>query len=118
MIKETEELLLRDPEAAKEKLKELEKDRAFERATLKHRGISKFNKTMKQFAAKNPEMRKLMDEHIRYGRELKSRHNLEDMSDSDEGEDKMDDDKSNEKKVLTVGELVNVYFKIFNKWEF
>lgn len=103
--------MLKDPDAAKEKLLELEKDRAFERATLKHRGISKFNKTMKKFVANNPEMRKMMDEHIRYGQELKSRHNLEDESDSD-GElvSESEEDKPEEKKVWTVGELVDVCF--------
>lgn len=103
--------MLKDPDAAQEKLQELEKDRAFERATLKHRGISKFNKTMKKFVDNNPEMRKLMDEHIRYGRELKSRHNLEGLDDSDEAvNSESEEEKPKEKKIWTVGELVDVSF--------
>lgn len=111
-IKETEELLLRDPEAAKEKLEELDKDRAFERATLKHRGVNKWSKTMKQFAAKNPEMKKLLDEHHRVGREMKSHHNLEGISDDDDDEFSESSDEEAEKqkkpKVYTVGEIISV----------
>lgn len=74
----------RDPEAAREKLLELEKDRAVERATLKHRGSNKWNKEIRQFASRNPELRKIMDEHLRYGRELKKKYAHRLDSDSDE----------------------------------
>lgn len=48
MIKEVEQLLVRAPEEADEKLKELEKDRAYERTTLKHRGTNKWTKQVRK----------------------------------------------------------------------
>ncbi|KAI3419714.1 U3 small nucleolar RNA-associated protein 14 A [Globodera pallida] len=50
LVKEVEQLLVKDPEQADEKLKELEKDRAYERATLKHRGTNKWTKQRKNEA--------------------------------------------------------------------
>ncbi|KAI6221319.1 hypothetical protein M3Y99_01560900 [Aphelenchoides fujianensis] len=90
MVKELEELLTKDPEAAKEKLQELDRDRAYERATLKHRGTGKWSVQLKNYAAKNPGMQKLIAEHLKLGRELKARHGLEDAldgSDESDGEE-------------------------------
>lgn len=46
-MKEVEQLLVRDPKQANEKLALLEQDRAYERATLKHRGTNKWTKQAK-----------------------------------------------------------------------
>lgn len=53
-MKEIEELEKTDPEAAAERLKELEKTRIAERASLKHRNASKFL----QFQAKRAKYNK------------------------------------------------------------
>jgi U3 small nucleolar RNA-associated protein 14 len=37
-------MFTRDPEQAAERAKELDRDRAYERATLKHRGTNKWTK--------------------------------------------------------------------------
>ncbi|KAI1729747.1 utp14 protein [Ditylenchus destructor] len=110
LIKEIEELMVKDPEAAKEKLGEIEKDRAYERATLKHRG-NKWSQKVKQYASRNPELRKLMEDHIRLGRELKGRHDLHDEEDekvSEEEEDEDVGDTAVAPKKLTVGEIVKL----------
>ncbi|CAD5206533.1 unnamed protein product [Bursaphelenchus okinawaensis] len=88
MLKEIEDLLTTDPEAAKEKLKELEVDRAYERATLKHRSTNKWSVQLRQYATRNPEMQNLITEHLNMGRELKKRHDLEVEEDEEEEEPK------------------------------
>ncbi|KAI6203761.1 hypothetical protein M3Y94_00593800 [Aphelenchoides besseyi] len=84
MIKELEELLAKDPEAAKEKLKELDRDRAYERATLKHRGTSKWS----------------------LGRALKGRHGLEKVVESDD-ENGREDEETTEQP-LTKSEILEL----------
>lgn len=107
LVKEIEELMARDPEAAKEKLKELEVDRAYERATLKHRGTNKWSKQLRQFATRNPELRKLMQEHLKFGRELKGKHGVKDIDESSSDGSDSDDSETGE-KALTVGQIVEV----------
>ncbi|KAH7698058.1 Utp14 protein, partial [Aphelenchoides avenae] len=107
LIKEIEELMARDPEAAKEKLKELEVDRAYERATLKHRGTNKWSKQIRQFATRNPELRKLMQEHLKFGRELKGKHGVK-GSDESSSDDTESAESDAEDKPLTVGEIVEL----------
>uniref|UniRef100_A0A0R3PLU5 U3 small nucleolar RNA-associated protein 14 A n=1 Tax=Angiostrongylus costaricensis TaxID=334426 RepID=A0A0R3PLU5_ANGCS len=53
LIKEFDELLIRDPEAAKEKLKELENQRIIERASLKHRARTKFQQDVVKYAGRD-----------------------------------------------------------------
>uniref|UniRef100_A0A0N5A5F6 U3 small nucleolar RNA-associated protein 14 homolog A n=1 Tax=Parastrongyloides trichosuri TaxID=131310 RepID=A0A0N5A5F6_PARTI len=93
LVKEFEELVTKDPEAAKEKLAEIEKDRLLERATLRHRTTGKWNKNLIKYAARNDGVRKILQEHIKFGRELKAKLlgiNLEDLSESEE-EDEVDE---------------------------
>lgn len=104
LIKEIEDLLAKDPEAAKEKLKELDRDRAFERATLKHRGTGKWSVQLRQYAAKNPGMQKLVTEHLNLGRELKARHGLEKVLDRDSSDEKEEPTE----KPLTKSEMLEV----------
>ncbi|KAL3104839.1 hypothetical protein niasHT_024038 [Heterodera trifolii] len=74
LVKEVEQLLVKDPAQADEKLAELEKDRANERATLKHRGTNKWTKQVRKFSARDPQLREKVEEQLRLGRELKSKH--------------------------------------------
>uniref|UniRef100_A0A0N5BVM9 U3 small nucleolar RNA-associated protein 14 homolog A n=1 Tax=Strongyloides papillosus TaxID=174720 RepID=A0A0N5BVM9_STREA len=73
LVKEFEELVTKDPEAAKEKLAEIEKDRLLERATLRHRTTGKWNRNLIKYAARNEGVRKILQEHIRFGKELKAK---------------------------------------------
>uniref|UniRef100_A0AC34FND0 Uncharacterized protein n=1 Tax=Panagrolaimus sp. ES5 TaxID=591445 RepID=A0AC34FND0_9BILA len=105
-IKEFEELLVKDPEAAKEKLIQLQTDRAYERATLRHRGQNKWSRALKQYASRNPELQKMVAEHMKFGRELKSKlgKNLEDgFSSSDE-----EDAEIEQKAKLTMEEIMKM----------
>jgi hypothetical protein len=52
LIKEVEGLLVRDPARAGERVEELERDRAYERATLKHRGTNKWTKQVREWKEK------------------------------------------------------------------
>lgn len=100
MIKEIEDLMASNPEAAKEKLKELETDRAYERATLKHRSTNKWSVQLKQYASKNLEMQKLITEHLSIGRELKKRHEID--------VEKGSDDEEEEKEKMSKSELLKL----------
>jgi U3 small nucleolar RNA-associated protein 14 len=108
LMKEVEELMSRDPEGAREKLKELEVDRAFERGTLKHRGTNKWSKQIRQFASRNPELRKLVEEHLKFGRELKKKHGVKDGEETETESETSDEESENNENPLTVGELVEL----------
>uniref|UniRef100_A0AC35TGL7 U3 small nucleolar RNA-associated protein 14 homolog A n=1 Tax=Rhabditophanes sp. KR3021 TaxID=114890 RepID=A0AC35TGL7_9BILA len=89
LVKEFEDLVTKDPEAAKAKLAELEKDRLMERATLRHRTTGKWNKNLIKYAARNEGVKKIMQDHMQFGRELKAKLlgvDPDDLSDSDEEE--------------------------------
>ncbi|CAD5209415.1 unnamed protein product [Bursaphelenchus xylophilus] len=101
VIKEIEDLLATNPDAAKEKLKELEVDRAYERATLKHRSTNKWSVQLRQYAARNPQMQQLISEHLNIGREFKKRHGME-------VEEESSDDESDATKQLTKTEIINL----------
>lgn len=96
----------RDPEAAKEKLKELEKDRAYERATLKHLSTGKWSVQLKKYAANNPGMQKLIGERLKLGRDLKSRvkHGLASAINGDSD----NSDQEEVAKPLTKAEMLEV----------
>ncbi|CAJ0574292.1 unnamed protein product, partial [Mesorhabditis spiculigera] len=87
LIKEFEDLISRDPEAAKEKLRELDTQRVVERATLKHGKNNAFNKELMKYASHNKEALKLFEDHLRLGRELKSKHGADSDSDEQRGAD-------------------------------
>lgn len=93
--KQFEEMIVTCPEKATEKLNELEKDRVFERATLKHRGISKWSREMKQFSSRNPELKKLLEEQIKLGKELKGRPRMDfDIDDTDSEDNSLGKEKT------------------------
>ncbi|GMR53710.1 hypothetical protein PMAYCL1PPCAC_23905, partial [Pristionchus mayeri] len=98
-LKELDELLVRDPEAARAKLEELDKDRIYERATLKHRSQNKMSKVLARHASKDPIAKKLMDDHIRFGKEMKEKIGLEreeDEEEENEGDNGSTDGRGNE----------------------
>ncbi|KAE9414054.1 hypothetical protein Angca_006731, partial [Angiostrongylus cantonensis] len=101
LIKEFDELLIRDPEAAKEKLKELENQRIIERASLKHRARTKFQQDVVKYAGRDARAKHVLEEHLRLGRELKSKVSMES---SDEEEDKDEDKKESSK--MSVSEMI------------
>lgn len=102
LMKEVEDLLVKDPDAAKEKIKGLEKDRAYERASLKHRGLNQWSKEMRKFGSRNVAVRKMLDEHLRLGSELKGRNHLDAAADED------DSDVEAPKKKVRIGDIVDV----------
>ncbi|CAI2319136.1 unnamed protein product [Caenorhabditis sp. 36 PRJEB53466] len=74
LLKEFDDLVTRDPEAAHQKLAEMDLQRVIERGSLKHRGQNqKFKQMLEKHASRNPEVKKLLDEHLRMGRELKAK---------------------------------------------
>ncbi|PAV83650.1 hypothetical protein WR25_21674 [Diploscapter pachys] len=87
LVKELEELLIRDPEAAQEKLKALETQRVIERGTLKHRARNKFHSDALKYASRDSELRKQIEDHFRFGREIKAKLAI-DESESEEDEGK------------------------------
>lgn len=63
---------MRDPEAAAEKLEEIEKARVLERATLRHNagGATKFAKILRTAAKRDPKIRAHMNEQLKQHRQL------------------------------------------------
>uniref|UniRef100_A0A915PJH5 UTP14C small subunit processome component n=1 Tax=Setaria digitata TaxID=48799 RepID=A0A915PJH5_9BILA len=82
LIKEFEEMMTKDPEAAKEKLEEIDRQRILERATLKHRNGGKGIQQLTRYASKNKDFKKIYEDQIRLGRELAEKHGREKDSDS------------------------------------
>ncbi|KAK6727829.1 hypothetical protein RB195_005476 [Necator americanus] len=99
LIKEFDELLIRDPEAAKEKLIELENQRVIERGSLKHRARTKFQQDIVKYAGRDSRAKQVLEEHLRLGRDLKSKVPME-SDDSDEEEEK------DEEKKMSVSEMI------------
>ncbi|KAK6105173.1 Utp14 family protein [Brugia pahangi] len=83
LIREFEEMMVKNPEAAKEKLEEIDRQRILERATLKHRNGGKGVQQLARYASKNKDFKKIYEEQIRLGRELAEKHGRERNSDSD-----------------------------------
>ncbi|CAJ0592778.1 unnamed protein product [Cylicocyclus nassatus] len=98
LIKEFDELLVRDPEAAKEKLMELENQRIIERGSLKHRARTKFQQDVVKYAGRDARAKQVLEEHLRLGRDLKSKVSMESESE-DEGEEE-------EKKKMSVSDMI------------
>ncbi|CAI4224272.1 unnamed protein product [Auanema sp. JU1783] len=93
LIKEFDELLVRDPEAAREKLKQLETDRVLERGSLKHNAKSQFRMSVLRRAGKDPAAKKILEEHMRLGKELREKISMETDSESDSDSDEEADNK-------------------------
>ncbi|VDN03127.1 unnamed protein product [Thelazia callipaeda] len=83
LIKEFEELMIKNPEAAKKKLEEIDRQRILERATLKHRNGGKKIQHLARYASKNKDFKKTYEDQIRLGRELVEKHGREKDSSSD-----------------------------------
>ncbi|KHJ82644.1 hypothetical protein OESDEN_17662, partial [Oesophagostomum dentatum] len=98
LIKEFDELLVRDPEAAKEKLKELENQRIIERGSLKHRARTKFQQDVVKYAGRDSKAKQVLEEHFRLGKELKSKVPMESSSDEEEEEE--------QEKKMSVSEMI------------
>ncbi|RCN50339.1 Utp14 protein [Ancylostoma caninum] len=99
LIKEFDELLVRDPEAAKEKLIELENQRVIERGSLKHRARTKFQQDIVKYAGRDSRAKQVLEEHFRLGRDLKSKVSLESGSEAEEEQEK-------EEKKMSVSEMI------------
>uniref|UniRef100_A0A1I8ED54 Utp14 protein n=1 Tax=Wuchereria bancrofti TaxID=6293 RepID=A0A1I8ED54_WUCBA len=90
LIREFEEMMVKNPEAAKEKLEEIDRQRILERATLKHRNGGKGVQQLARYASKNKDFKKKYEEQIRLGRELAEKHGREKNSDSDSESERTD----------------------------
>ncbi|EYC33193.1 hypothetical protein Y032_0002g658 [Ancylostoma ceylanicum] len=99
LIKEFDELLVRDPEAAKEKLLELENQRVIERGSLKHRARTRFQQDIVKYAGRDSRAKQVLEEHFRLGRDLKSKVAMESGSEEDEEQEK-------EEKKMSVSEMI------------
>ncbi|EFO22486.1 Utp14 protein [Loa loa] len=100
LIKEFEEMMMKNPEAAKEKLEEIDRQRILERATLKHRNGGKGVQQLSRYASKNKDFKKIYEEQIRLGRELAEKHGREKGSDSDSESESTDAVKLTSTKML------------------
>ncbi|KAJ1521419.1 hypothetical protein ONE63_003091 [Megalurothrips usitatus] len=84
-IKEFEELQQKDPEAALERLEQIEKERALERASLRHRSTGAWAKNQAVRAKYDKESRQVLAEQLRFSKQLTQKVQVESES-SDEGE--------------------------------
>uniref|UniRef100_A0A914X8X3 U3 small nucleolar RNA-associated protein 14 n=1 Tax=Plectus sambesii TaxID=2011161 RepID=A0A914X8X3_9BILA len=100
LIKEFDDLMTRDPEAAREKLELLERDRVKERATLKHRGGNQWSKQLRLHATRDPKAREKLQDQMRFSRQLTEKHGVD--SDSDDASNASDKQPTDE----TVGETL------------
>ncbi|VDL82408.1 unnamed protein product [Nippostrongylus brasiliensis] len=98
LIKEFDDLLVRDPEAAKEKLQELENQRIIERGSLKHRARTKFQQDIVKYAGRDAKAKQVLEEHLRIGRDLKSKVSMESGSEDEEDAD--------EQKKMSVSDMI------------
>lgn len=93
-LREFEELQKKDPEAALKKLELLEKTRAEERVSLRHRSTGQWAKNQAVRAKYNKEARIALAEQLAKSRELTAKLRIREDSSDEEGE--------NEEKVITV----------------
>ncbi|XP_046386749.1 U3 small nucleolar RNA-associated protein 14 homolog A [Ischnura elegans] len=85
-IKEFEELMKVDPEAALKKLEELENTRAEERLTLRHRSTGQWARNRAVHAKYDKQSREMLAQQLRIGRELTQKVRHSDSSDGEDGE--------------------------------
>ncbi|XGW19655.1 hypothetical protein V3C99_003470 [Haemonchus contortus] len=101
LIKEFDDLLVRDPEAAKEKLLELENQRIIERGSLKHRARTKFQQDIVKYAGRDSRAKQVLEEHLRIGREFKEKVSMESESENEEEEE-----EEKKGKKMSVSEMI------------
>merc|ERR1712130_382994 len=90
-LQELERLQATDPEAAKEKLEEMEKVRIGERASLKHRNASKYLQLQAKRAKFDKTSKSNLNDQLRRHRELLTKHSLEKLEESDDGQEEEGD---------------------------
>lgn len=75
---------------------------------MRHRGQNKWSQALKQYASRNPELQKMVAEHLKFGRELKSKlgRNLEEGFSSTDEEEEMEGEK--EEKKLSRDEIMKL----------
>ncbi|KAK6628464.1 hypothetical protein RUM43_002279 [Polyplax serrata] len=83
-LKDFEMLQKTDPTKALEKLAELDKNRALERASLRHRNTGQWAKNMTVKAKYDIESRKILAEQLKMSREIAKKVHLQDSSDDEE----------------------------------
>lgn len=98
-LREFEELQKKDPEAALKKLEELDKTRAEERVSLRHRSTGQWAKNQAVRAKYNKEARIVLAEQLAKSRELTAKLRVH--------KDNSDEEGDNEEKEVTVEETDN-----------
>merc|ERR1711915_442340 len=96
---ELEELTKTDPEAAAQKLADLEKVRIEERASLKHRNASKFlhNQAKRSKVTKSKEAKETINQQLRHHRDLLTKHGEEFDDEAEEVNENLGDEAINTK---------------------
>ncbi|XP_034243687.1 U3 small nucleolar RNA-associated protein 14 homolog A [Thrips palmi] len=86
-IKEFEELQEKDPEAALERLAEIEKQRVLERASLRHRSTGKWAQNHAVRAKYDKESRQVLSEQLQINKDLTQKIQVDSESSEDEAPD-------------------------------
>lgn len=86
-LKEFEELQAKDPEAALERLAEIEKQRVLERASLRHRSTGKWAQNHAVRAKYDKESRQVLSEQLRINKDLTQKVQVESESSDEEAAD-------------------------------
>lgn len=114
-IKEFEALQKLDPEAALQKLEQLDKHRIVERANLRHKNTGTWAKSLQIRAKYDKDVRKELSQQLAISRELTQKNRI---NDSNDDEDDEDDDviEDNNKNILpnkknTNSNNLNPWFK-------
>lgn len=90
-LKEFEVLQKQDPEAAMRKLDQLEKQRAEERALLRHKNTGTWAKNLQVRAKYDKDVRKELSEQLAISRELTAKHTAADDEEEDDDNDEAAD---------------------------
>ncbi|KAK3923790.1 U3 small nucleolar RNA-associated protein 14-like protein A [Frankliniella fusca] len=83
-IKEFEELQQKDPEAALQRLEEIERERALERASLRHRSTGQWAKNQAVRAKYDKESRQVLAEQLKISKDLTQKVQADSESSDDE----------------------------------
>lgn len=123
-MKEFEQLQRTDPEAALKKLIEIDKIRAQERASLRHRNTGKWAKNLQVRAKYDRDTRKILADQLSVSRDLtkKVRKTESDEEENDEGDDskpsKMFDDSTDNPWNIDLSSEVKEFVSGYRKyWE-
>merc|ERR1711915_706714 len=118
---ELEELTKTDPEAAAQKLAELEKVRIEERASLKHRNASKFlhDQAKRSKITKSKEAKETINQQLRHHRDLLTKHGEAFDDDAEEVNENSGDEALNTKcELLTKDQTIEQFHGGYKKfWE-